>query len=1567
MQKRVVYNFNAQTATESAAENSTGKAVKASNAISKIKRAFSGKSIKLAVLVVLLFVSLFCTIGSADWIISQQKNVPNDTDNGIFKFDDLGLNNHIDIPTVAFSGKPAQAIFSKTAPNSGRDLPDDAVSAIQYRVKPYNQTSAQSHVFRAPKNAATNTAKNMAPAAYANETLPDEKFFDGIEWTKQLPTEAGTYAVLITSKVGNVSYGKAIKVFTIAPCPVSKPLNNNIITSFIYDGTDKTCVLSYDTATMTISGNVATNAGNYTAIISLKDSKNYIWDDGTTTPIEYSWSISPKPLIIPQILGESSFIYTGSQQNINFDSFDSSTMTISGNSAINVGNYTATIALKDKSNFIWSNETTTNIVYSWNISKKALPIPQIIGNNLFSYDGNTHGLNFDSFDSSTMTISGNSETEAGNYTTTISLKDTQNYMWSNNSIAPLKYNWEISSKITIAIPKIKQQLLTYNGNEQTVEFSGFDESIMTKTGTHTSKNSGTYIASFELKDENATWSDGSTKVSFEWTIQQAPLTLTSDNITLIKENGIDSVNFTFTSLGLKGSDTIPSDITCAPAQTDLSVGSTYDIIITVPADSTIRKNYKITCKNGTLTVVAALLANYTSGSSSAYEWFVSLESAVASATSKGNVDIYVVYGKSVIVKNQNITLNKGVNLYLPYNEKRAVLDNAEDSFQTYINNSFSDSSITNVEKYRKTYIEFQNTSLTISLDSSVYIGGEFGSKGVSRYYGEIALDKKSHIICEGKIFAYGYIKELQTTNFNQDINYSLSPNGNDTDRYLLFTSTGYLRTPLVIYDTKSGSTLKSLVDANICPFNIFEFSNIQTFTQFNYGATMDAHARIQVGSSTLAQYVNIENVNVINTLESGKEALFKMSKKSDTDNGNLAIEYCPINTSGFTKVDASPTYIYINCSLTTGALVIKHSVASINTANYFLPFSYKMKTLVLAGATFNITTKVKYLPGTILYALNNSNIKLSSSLIFYKAAIFTSTNINGLNNYPSSLTDAQLIIDGTFICSDTAAIGAFIETKNTEHSAKLDFTKVSQANYTVEATDGTNKYVVKVTSSANFLINDTIKTAQFVEKETYQSTDNETWSGNYNLTATIVINIEQLYKYNVASYKIYQADDSNGTNATEITSGYTETSSDYILQVGKYIRVEVIRAKSCEFINNSDNYTYDSASYYLLNNDLELKITPNKGIRFISTSSPVSGSGSASMDITEKYDGSTTYSETIKGQNDSSHGGEIILIYGSTITYKYSSLTTSQTYAIAKGLYTKGISANQDKDYYQTIDDYVTTCNLTYISKSASKSGTIETTAVTDEQDIQDIIFICQCKKACLIEGTLITLADGTKKKVEDLTYNDKILVFNHETGKVEASALLVSFHSEQTEPVETRVINLKFSNGNIVRIAGEHGFFEVNLRKYVYIDESNVTDYLGHSFYSTKYVNGEFISEIVTLDSYVITTENVRVFSPATVWHFNIFAEDMLSMPADINGIFGIFDLDENFKYDEEAMQADIEKYGLYTYDDWKDIVPYEVYEAIPFKYFKVAIGKGYITYDEILRLYNEYIVPYLSQTDTQ
>ena len=86
-----------------------------------------------------------------------------------------------------------------------------------------------------------------------------------------------------------------------------------------------------------------------------------------------------------------------------------------------------------------------------------------------------------------------------------------------------------------------------------------------------------------------------------------------------------------------------------------------------------------------------------------------------------------------------------------------------------------------------------------------------------------------------------------------------------------------------------------------------------------------------------------------------------------------------------------------------------------------------------------------------------------------------------------------------------------------------------------------------------------------------------------------------------------------------------------------------------------------------------------------------------------------------------------------------------------------------------------------------------------------------------------------------------------------------------------------------------------------------------------------------------------------------NLIADNMLTLSA---GMVNLFEYDENMKYDETLMVQDIEKYGLYTYDDFKDYVSIEVFNAFPFKYYKVAIGKGLYTYEQVLgliKLYND------------
>ena len=52
------------------------------------------------------------------------------------------------------------------------------------------------------------------------------------------------------------------------------------------------------------------------------------------------------------------------------------------------------------------------------------------------------------------------------------------------------------------------------------------------------------------------------------------------------------------------------------------------------------------------------------------------------------------------------------------------------------------------------------------------------------------------------------------------------------------------------------------------------------------------------------------------------------------------------------------------------------------------------------------------------------------------------------------------------------------------------------------------------------------------------------------------------------------------------------------------------------------------------------------------------------------------------------------------------------------------------------------------------------------------------------------------------------------------------------------------------------------------------------------------------------------------------------------------------------------IEEYGLYTYEDFAEYLPYEVYAAFPAPQLKVAVGKGMITFDEILGYIEKYLI---------
>ncbi len=221
----------------------------------------------------------------------------------------------------------------------------------------------------------------------------------------------------------------------------------------------------------------------------------------------------------------------------------------------------------------------------------------------------------------------------------------------------------------------------------------------------------------------------------------------------------------------------------------------------------------------------------------------------------------------------------------------------------------------------------------------------------------------------------------------------------------------------------------------------------------------------------------------------------------------------------------------------------------------------------------------------------------------------------------------------------------------------------------------------------------------------------------------------------------------------------------------------------------------------------------------------------------------------------------------------------------------------------------------------------------------------------CLAEGTQITLADGSKSAIEDLRKGDLVMSYDHLTGQITSQEVIIVVRTQSDFYKNTFV----FDDGSELITINEHGIYDFDLRKYVNIDHKNYVEYLDHRFVSidTNGVVGvkklvDVISEWSTGFKYDIVTDQT----------LNYVAENTLSVTHVLVDVINSFDFDENLLYDKGKMQKDIEKYGLYTYDEWAEYCDISVFEEYNIPVMKVGISKGLYTKEYIIGLINQFVL---------
>ena len=171
---------------------------------------------------------------------------------------------------------------------------------------------------------------------------------------------------------------------------------------------------------------------------------------------------------------------------------------------------------------------------------------------------------------------------------------------------------------------------------------------------------------------------------------------------------------------------------------------------------------------------------------------------------------------------------------------------------------------------------------------------------------------------------------------------------------------------------------------------------------------------------------------------------------------------------------------------------------------------------------------------------------------------------------------------------------------------------------------------------------------------------------------------------------------------------------------------------------------------------------------------------------------------------------------------------------------------------------------------------------------------------ACLIKGTLITLADGSKKPVEDITYDDELLVWNFYKGcfdKAKPRWIKIA----QTANVYNK---LTFNNGVTLGLVGEGGTQGYHR---IFNEQARLFTHTGVP--ETPVGTITFAEDCTkpTLVKQELVHEEVEFYNVITETHFNLFANGILTSCKNSNKYYI-----ENMKYvtDKELMtDAEIEQ----------------------------------------------------------
>lgn len=167
----------------------------------------------------------------------------------------------------------------------------------------------------------------------------------------------------------------------------------------------------------------------------------------------------------------------------------------------------------------------------------------------------------------------------------------------------------------------------------------------------------------------------------------------------------------------------------------------------------------------------------------------------------------------------------------------------------------------------------------------------------------------------------------------------------------------------------------------------------------------------------------------------------------------------------------------------------------------------------------------------------------------------------------------------------------------------------------------------------------------------------------------------------------------------------------------------------------------------------------------------------------------------------------------------------------------------------------------TAISKGIAKIKITFEDGTTDTDEFKVYVH-----NACLAEGTEITLANYEIKKIEDITYEDELLVWDFDNGCF-ATAKPLWIKKKQ---IAGKYNHIEFDDGTELKTVADHRIFNMELQKFTYTMDEEETP-IGTSVFKQDGTTAKIIRRKVV-------EEEVNYYNIITDYHMNLFANGLLT-----------------------------------------------------------------------------------------